>query len=173
MLSLIVAMSENRVIGINNSLPWHLPNDLQYFKKVTMGKPIIMGRKTYESIGRPLPGRRNIIITRQKDYAGQVKHDGIDVVSSLDAAIQLGEDIAFVEGHEEVFVIGGADIYQQALSKADRLYITHVLAHVEGDAYFPEVDWLNYTQLSRVDHAAEGPNPYDYCFRVYQTTNSL
>lgn len=167
MLSLIVAMAQNNVIGINNSLPWHLPNDLKYFKKVTMGKPIVMGRKTYESIGKPLPGRRNIVITRQEGYTGVGSDDAIDVVSSLDQAIELGENIALVEGHEEVMVIGGAEIYKQALLKAERLYITHVLAEVKGDAYFPEVDWTLYDEIGHEDYAASGPNPYDYRFSIY------
>jgi len=167
MLSLIVAMAQNHVIGINNNLPWHLPNDLKYFKKVTMGKPIIMGRKTYESIGRPLPGRRNIVITRQSDYTGVGESDAIDVVSSLEQAVELGENIALVEGHEEVMVIGGAEIYRQALVKADRLYITHVLADVEGDAYFPQVDWSLYDEVGHEDFSASGPNPYDYRFSIY------
>ena len=168
MLSLIVAMAQNHVIGINNSLPWHLPNDLKYFKKVTMGKPIIMGRKTYESIGKPLPGRRNIVITRQDAYTGVGENDAIDVVSSLDQAVDLGESIALVEGHEEVMVIGGAEIYKQALLKADRLYITHVLADVEGDAYFPQVDWTLYEEVGHESFAASGHNPYDYRFSIYQ-----
>lgn len=168
MLSLIVAMAQNNVIGINNSLPWHLPNDLKYFKKVTMGKPIIMGRKTYESIGKPLPGRRNIVITRQADYQGVGKNDAIDVVTSLEQAIELGESIALVEGHEEVMVIGGAEIYKQALVEADRLYITHVLADVEGDAYFPELDWSLYNEVGHEDFEASGHNPYDYRFSIYQ-----
>ena len=175
MLSLIVAMAENHVIGINNSLPWHLPNDLQYFKKATMGKPIIMGRKTYESIGRPLPGRRNIVITRQQDYAPQASHQ-IDVVTSLEQAIQLGEDIALVDGHEEVFVIGGAEIYKQALTMVDRLYITHVLAEVEGDAYFPAVDWKQFTEIAREDFSADeekGSNPYNYCFSIYERQSAI
>lgn len=164
MLSLIVAMSSNRVIGIHNALPWHLPNDLKYFKQVTMGKPIIMGRNTFESIGRPLPGRRNIVITRNPDYQAE----GIDVVSSLDAAIQLGEDICLIDGHEEVMVIGGAQIYELALPQADRLYITHVDANIEGDAFFPEVDWQHYRKVGEEAFAAEGPNPYDYRFSVYE-----
>ncbi|MBM6552122.1 type 3 dihydrofolate reductase [Marinomonas ostreistagni] len=164
MLSLIVAMSTNRVIGINNALPWHLPNDLKYFKQVTMGKPIIMGRNTFESIGRPLPGRRNIVITRNPDYQAE----GIDVVSSLEAAIQLGEDICLIDGHEEVMVIGGAQIYELTLPQADRLYITHVDAEVEGDAFFPEVDWQQYRKAGEEAFAAEGPNPYDYRFSVYE-----
>lgn len=168
MLSLIVAMSSNRIIGINNSLPWHLPNDLKYFKQATMGKPIVMGRKTFESIGKPLPGRRNIVITRDVDYQAE----GVDVVRSLEEAISLGEDICLVNGQEEVMVIGGAQIYQLALEKADRLYVTHVDAHVEGDAYFPEVDWPSFTLMAEEKFAAEGPNPYDYRFSVYQRTSA-
>ncbi|MCZ2722094.1 type 3 dihydrofolate reductase [Marinomonas sp. 15G1-11] len=163
MLSLIVAMAENRVIGRNNALPWHLPNDLQYFKRVTMGKPIIMGRKTFESIGRPLPGRRNIVISRQKN----LQFDGVDCVSSLEEAITLGENIAFVEGHEEVMVIGGAQIYQSILPMVDRLYITHVHSNVEGDAFFPHVSWSLFQEVAREDFSAQEPNPYNYSFVVY------
>lgn len=168
MLSLIVAMSANRVIGINNSLPWHLPNDLKYFKQATMGKPIVMGRKTFESIGKPLPGRRNIVITRDTDYQAE----GIDVVTSLEAAISLGEDICLVDGQEEVMVIGGAQIYQLALEKADRLYVTHVDAEINGDAYFPEVEWPSFTLVAEEAFAAEGANPYDYRFSIYQRTSA-
>ncbi|WP_394181176.1 dihydrofolate reductase [Marinomonas posidonica] len=168
MLSLIVAMSTNRTIGINNSLPWHLPNDLKYFKQATMGKPIVMGRKTFESIGKPLPGRRNIVITRDANFQA----DGIDVVSSLEQAIALGEDICLVNGQEEVMVIGGAQIYELALPRVDRLYITHVDADVEGDAFFPEVDWPSFTLLAEESFAAEGHNPYDYRFSVYQRTSA-
>ncbi|SBS34200.1 Dihydrofolate reductase type 3 [Marinomonas aquimarina] len=164
MLSLIVAMSTNRVIGINNSLPWHLPNDLKYFKQATMGKPIVMGRNTFESIGKPLPGRRNIVISRNPDY----QPEGVDVVRSLDEAIRLGEDICLVDGQEEVMIIGGAQIYSLALERADRLYITHVDAEIEGDAFFPEVAWNNYEKIGEEAFPAEGPNPYDYRFSVYQ-----
>lgn len=168
MLSLIVAMSTNRTIGINNSLPWHLPNDLKYFKQATMGKPIVMGRKTFESIGKPLPGRRNIVISRDPSYQAE----GIDVVTSLEDAISLGEDICLVNGQEEVMVIGGAQIYELALEKADRLYITHVDANVEGDAFFPEVDWSSYSLIGEEAFAAQEPNPYDYRFSVYQRVSA-
>ncbi|SBS35185.1 Dihydrofolate reductase type 3 [Marinomonas spartinae] len=168
MLSLIVAMSTNRTIGINNALPWHLPNDLKYFKQATMGKPIVMGRKTFESIGKPLPGRRNIVITRDEGFQA----DGIDVVHTLDDAIALGEDICLVNGQEEVMVIGGSQIYQLALERAERLYVTHVDAQVEGDAFFPEVDWPSFTLLAEESFAAEGPNPYDYRFSVYQRSSA-
>ncbi|MFT4811864.1 MAG: dihydrofolate reductase [Marinoscillum sp.] len=166
--ALIVAMSENQTIGTDNTLPWHLPNDLKYFKQVTMAKPIIMGRKTYESIGRPLPGRTNIVITRQSDYQAE----GIVVVNSLQQALDKAEDISFVAGHEEVMVIGGAEIYQQALLQVDRLYITHVHAEIAGDAFFPTVDWNDWQECKREEHAAdpvgdEQKNPYDYSFVVY------
>jgi dihydrofolate reductase len=161
--ALIVAMAENRTIGIDNKLPWYLPNDLKYFKQVTMGKPIIMGRKTYESIGKPLPGRTNIVITRNPDYQAE----GIVVVNSLKQALDKAEDISFINGHDEVMVIGGAEIYNQGLESADRLYITHVHAEVEGDAFFPEVDWNDWQEQAREDFSAEGPNPYDYSFVVY------
>lgn len=168
MLSLIVAMSTNRTIGINNSLPWHLPNDLKYFKQATMGKPIVMGRKTFESIGKPLPGRRNIVISRDPSYLAE----GVDVVTSLEDAISLGENICLVNGQEEVMVIGGAQIYELALEKADRLYITHVDANVEGDAFFPEVDWPSYSLIGEEAFAAQEPNPYDYRFSVYQRVSA-
>ena len=149
--ALIVAMAKNQTIGINNTLPWHLPNDLKYFKNVTMAKPIVMGRKTYESIGRPLPGRTNIVITRQSDYQAE----GIVVVNSLQQALDKAEEINVIAGHEEVMVIGGAEIYQQALLQADRLYITHVHSEVEGDAFFPDVSWSDWQEFKREDHAAD------------------
>ena len=167
-ISLIVAVSRNGVIGMDNQLPWHLPDDLRYFKSVTMGKPLIMGRKTHESIGRPLPGRTNIVITRQTDYQAE----GIVVVNTLQQGLDKAEAISSEAGHEEVMVIGGAEIYQQALLQADRLYITHVHADVEGDAFFPEVNWNCWQEVQREDHAADPvgdaqKNPYDYSFVVY------
>lgn len=170
--SLIVAMAKNQTIGINNTLPWHLPNDLKYFKQVTMSKPIIMGRKTFDSIGRPLPGRTNIVITRQADYQAE----GIMVVNSLQQALDKAADICFIGGHDEAMVIGGAEIYQQALLKADRLYITHVHAEVEGDAFFPEVRWSDWQECKREDYQAdaiekENYNPFDYSFVVYDRIN--
>ncbi len=164
MLSLIVAMSTNRTIGINNALPWHLPNDLKYFKQATMDKPIIMGRKTFESIGRPLPGRHNIVITRNKGFQA----DGVNIVHSLDAAIFLGEDICLVDGQKEVMVIGGSQVYQQTLERADHLYVTHIDAKVKGDDFFPEVDWSSFTLLEKESFLAKEPNPYDYRFCTYQ-----
>ncbi|MGB1141439.1 MAG: dihydrofolate reductase, partial [Halioglobus sp.] len=121
-LSVIVAAAENGVIGRNNALPWHISEDLQYFKRRTLGKPVIMGRKTYESIGRPLPGRTNIVISRDLSYAAE----GIQVVASLEAAVQRCNDIALIDGIEEAVVMGGAQIYDLALPMADCLYLTEV-----------------------------------------------
>lgn len=163
-LSLIVAMAQNRVIGINNNLPWHLSEDLKYFKRVTMGKPIIMGRKTFESIGKPLPGRTNIVVTRNQKYTA----DGIKVVHSLDEAIQLCENIALIDESEEALVIGGAELYQQALTRAERLYLTEVHAEVHGDAFFPEFDRDDWQEIGREDFQALEPNPYDYSFIVLE-----
>ncbi|NCF16732.1 MAG: dihydrofolate reductase [Haliea sp.] len=163
-LAIIVAAAENGLIGRNNALPWHLPGDLQYFKRVTMGKPILMGRKTFESIGRPLPGRTNVVITRNPDFSAE----GIRVVESLAAALRLAEDIALVDGVEELVVIGGAEIYREALPLAQRLYLTEVHASIEGDAWLPEIDWADWREVQRERHAAEGNNPYDYSFVVYE-----
>ena len=160
---LIAAFAQNSVVGINNALPWHLPEDLKYFKRTTSGKAIIMGRKTYDSIGRPLPNRTNIVITRNSDFKAQ----GVQVVSSLQAAIDLAREVNFINDVDEVMIIGGASIYEEALPQADRLYLTHVHAEVEGDAYFPAVDFSQWQESSRDDHAASDKNPYDYSFVVY------
>ncbi|WP_368043860.1 dihydrofolate reductase [Thalassolituus sp.] len=163
-LSMIVAVAENGVIGRNNALPWYLPNDLKYFKQTTMGKPVIMGRKTYESIGKPLPGRTNIVITRQADY----QPEGVKVVSSVEAARELAESVCLIDGQEEAMIMGGAEIYTLALPHTDRLYLTEVHADVEGDAFFPEYDKSLWQEVAREDFAAEGPNPYNYSFVVYE-----
>jgi dihydrofolate reductase len=161
-LTMIWAMSRNRTIGRNNALPWHLPEDMKYFKRVTMGKPIIMGRKTWESIGRPLPGRSNIVITRDPSYTAE----GVKIVRTLEEAISLAQSIALIDGAEEAVVIGGAQIYALALPLADRLYMTQVHAEVEGDAFFPQFDLTQWNELGREDFSAAGPNPYDYSFVV-------
>ncbi|AHK17042.1 MULTISPECIES: type 3 dihydrofolate reductase [Thalassolituus] len=163
-LSLMVAVAQNRVIGRNNALPWYLPEDLKYFKKTTLGKPIIMGRKTFESIGKPLPGRTNIIITRQPDFTA----DGIKVVHTVEAARELAESICLVNGQDEAMIIGGAEIYGLTLPHCDRLYLTEVHADVEGDAFFPEYDKAAWQEVVREDFAADGPNPYNYSFVVYE-----
>ncbi|MEH6649697.1 MAG: dihydrofolate reductase [Motiliproteus sp.] len=161
-LALIVAQSENRVIGRNNALPWHLSEDLKYFKAVTMGKVIIMGRKTYESIGRPLPGRTNIVVTRDREYQA----DGVTVVFSLEQAIEQAAAISEINGVAEAMVIGGSELYTQALPLTKRLYLTQVHHHVEGDACFPELDPTQWQQVSRQDFDAIEPNPYRYSFIV-------
>jgi len=139
-LALIVAQSLNRVIGVNNTLPWHLPEDLKYFKATTMGKPIIMGRKTYDSIGRPLPGRTNIVVTRQADWLA----DGVKVVRTLEDALA----VASAEEPAEIMVIGGAQIYELMLPVADRVYLTQVYSEIEGDAWFPAMSASQWQQVS-------------------------
>lgn len=162
-IAMIWAMANNGVIGRQNKLPWHLPNDLKYFKRLTSGKTVIMGRKTYESIGRPLPNRINIVITRAKDFHAE----GIKVVNSLPAALELAAAETLIAGAEEVIVIGGAEIYKLCLPLAERLYVTLVHANIDGDARFPEWDRQAYQEIGREDFSADGPNPYDYSFVVF------
>jgi dihydrofolate reductase len=157
-------MARNRVIGRNDALPWYLPEDLKYFKQVTMGKPIIMGRKTWESIGRPLPGRTNIVITRDPEFDAE----GVKVVNSLEAAITLAEHVTVIDGGDEAVVMGGAQIYEMALPMADRLYMTQVHAEVDGDTCFPEFELASWHELTREDFSASETNPYDYSFVVLE-----
>lgn len=161
---MMVAKASNDVIGRDNKLPWYLPNDLKYFKRVTFGKPVIMGRKTWESLKGPLPGRTNIVITRQADYVAE----GAKVVTTLEEAVAMAENVAFIDGQEEAVIMGGAEIYKLALPAADRLYLTEVHAEVDGDTFFPEYDKSEWNEIGREDFAAEGPNPYDYSFVVYE-----
>jgi dihydrofolate reductase len=163
-LSVIVAVAENGVVGRNNALPWHISADLQYFKRTTLGKPIVMGRKTYESIGRPLPGRTNIVISSNPTF----KPEGVSVVSSLPDALELAREIALIDGTDELMVIGGATIYEAAVPLADRLYVTEIHAEVAGDAYLSPLDWDNWVESSRERHAAIEPNTYDFSFVVYE-----
>lgn len=142
MISLVVAMSENRVIGVENRLPWHIPEDLKRFKKITSGHPIVMGRKTFESIGRPLPNRTNIVITRQKDY----RVEGVVTVFSLEEALEWA---GRSPGSDEIFVIGGGEIFSQILPRAGRIYLTEVEWPFEGDAFFPEFDEGAYKETLR------------------------
>ena len=156
-VSLIVAMAKNRVIGKNNTLPWHLPADLKHFKVLTMGHHIVMGRKTYESIGKPLPGRTSVVVTRNADYAPP----GVIVESSLEGAISAcGNDA-------EIFVIGGAELYRQAIKFADRIYLTEIDANIQGDAHFTEFDRKLWQETERVSHAPDDKNLYPYHFVVY------
>jgi dihydrofolate reductase len=157
----IVAMTEDRVIGYQNRLPWHLPADLKHFKTITLGHPIIMGRKTYESIGKPLPNRMNIIISRDPNY--QVL--GCFVVPSIEAALATaGPD------QQEIFIIGGAEIFRQSLVRLERLYITLVHEEFEGDTYFPAIDLNEWKEISREAHTADEVNHYPYTFIVLEKT---
>ncbi len=166
LLSIIVAMANNRAIGKDNQLLWHLPEDLKYFKRVTMGKPMIMGRKTFESIGRPLPGRLNIVVTRQQDW----QHEGVKVVHSVEDAKKLAEAQAYIDGVDEIMLIGGAELYSTSIDHADKLYVTHVDADLEGDAFFPTIDEDKWQEIAREEFKATDSslktNPYDYAFTV-------
>jgi dihydrofolate reductase len=155
---MIVAAADELVIGKNNTMPWHLPADLTYFKKTTLNKPIIMGRKTFESIGRPLPGRRNIVISRDSNYQA----DGIESVTSVDSALAL------VAGVDEIMVIGGGAIYLHCLPMANRLYITHIKGKIEGDTNFPDFNKNNeWSKISSDVVMANDKNAYDLDFCVY------
>jgi dihydrofolate reductase len=157
-VALIVAVSQNNVIGRDNQLPWHLPEDLQYFKSVTMGKPILMGRKTYDSIGRPLPGRTNIVITRDPSWAAE----GVVVVNSLEDAISAGAEACEAADSDEVMVIGGAQIYRDCLPIAEKLYLTKVEAEVDGDAFFPKIDMDQWHKISEKEPKTVDKHPYRF-----------
>ncbi|NKB34531.1 MAG: dihydrofolate reductase [Pseudomonadales bacterium] len=166
-LALICAMAENRTIGRNNSLPWHLSEDLKYFKRTTMGNSIIMGRKTWESIGRALPGRTNIVITHNPDYAAE----GAKVVGSLAEAVKLAESISVIDGSEEAFIIGGAGLYKAALPLAQRFHLTRVHAEVEGDTFLAEFNEGEWNEVSREEFEKNETNPYDYSICVLERVN--
>jgi dihydrofolate reductase len=153
-IAIVVAMAENRVIGRDNRLPWYLPADLRHFKQLTVGKPVLMGRKTHESIGRALPQRINIVITRDRSY----RAPGCVVVYSIESALKAAE------GHEEAMVIGGTDLYRQLLPTADRIYLTLVHAGFEGDARFPEINQGEWREVERIDCAPDEKNPWPYSF---------
>ena len=162
-LSLIAALGENRVIGVDNSMPWHLPGDFKYFKATTLGKPIIMGRKTWDSLGRPLPGRLNIVVSRQQDLV----LEGAEVFASLEAAVERAEVWASEQGVSEVMLIGGAQLYTQGLADADRLYLTRVGLSPQGDAWFPEFDQAQWQLVSEDKHAAVDDKPA-FSFEVWE-----
>ncbi|WP_308581397.1 dihydrofolate reductase [uncultured Pseudomonas sp.] len=162
-LSLIAALGENRVIGVDNSMPWHLPGDFKYFKATTLGKPIIMGRKTWDSLGRPLPGRLNLVVSRQTDLA----LEGAEVFPSLEAAVERADAWAREHGADELMLIGGAQLYAQGLAQADRLYLTRVALSLEGDAWFPAFDENQWKLVSNLPNPAEGDKPA-YNFEVWE-----
>lgn len=148
-------MSENRVIGKDNQLPWHLPADLKFFKATTLHHPILMGRKTFESIGKPLPQRTSLVITRQADYQAP----GAIVVNSIDEAIKAGQEL-----HPDIFIIGGAEILREALPRIDTMYLTHIHANFEGDVFYPEFDETQWQETWREDHQPDEKNKYAYSF---------
>lgn len=155
-LSIIVAMDDKQLIGKDNALPWHLPADLSYFKKTTTGKTVLMGRKTYESIGFPLPNRRNIIVSRNPDFQAK----GCEVISNIDAALALAKN------DNEVMIMGGASFYEQMFPTVDRLYITQIEGKFEGDAYFPSFNRDDFTETFRESHTPDEKNKHTYCFTI-------
>jgi len=158
MISLIVAASMNNVIGAKGDLPWRLSADLKRFKALTIGKPIVMGRKTYDSIGRPLPGRQNIVVTRNPGFMAE----GCDVVPSVDAAVEAAGDA------EEIMIIGGSHIYKAFLPRADRIYLTRVQAEVEGDAYLPEIGNDHWKEMSVEEYDADESNDCDVVYSILE-----
>lgn len=158
MISIIAAMGKNRELGLDNKLLWKLPVDMKFFRQTTMGKPILVGRKTYESFGgKPLPGRQNIVITRDENY----QSEGADIVHNIDAALAKAGNV------EEIMIIGGASFYEQTLPKADRLYLTYVDGDFEADSWFPQIDETQWKETSRVLNSADEKNPFDCSFVVY------
>lgn len=160
MISIIVAASANNVIGAGGELPWRLPDDLRRFKRLTMHKPIVMGRRTWESIGRPLPGRQNIVLTRRPDYEAP----GCQVVASP------AEALSVADGAAEVMIIGGSEIYALFLPKASRIYLTHVVADIDGDTYFPHLDQQDWRLVECEPHPADENNEFAFEFRLYERT---
>ncbi len=161
MISLIVAADENNVIGHHGALPWKLPADMKFFRETTKGHPVIMGRKTYASIGRALPGRQNVVVTRQEDFEAP----GCKVVNSLVDAIGVA---SMADGNDEIFVIGGGELYREVLPSADRVYLTRVHASVEGDTTFPELNAKEWKVIDEREHPADAENPQAMTFLTYE-----
>ncbi len=161
MISLIVAASENDVIGCDGELPWQLPDDLKHFKQVTMGKPVVMGRKTWESLRRPLPGRQNVVITRQRHYTA----DGCDVVNYPAAALQATREA------DDIMIIGGGRVYEQFMRRAGRIYLTRVHATIDGDAYFPRLD-AQWERTSAQHHPADARHRHEFTFETWERRNN-
>ena len=159
-ISLVVAASENNAIGKNNQLIWHLPNDLKFFKNTTWGFPVIMGRKSFESVNKPLPGRTNIVITTNPDW----KVETVIVVKNLKDAIQKAADT----NSKQIFIIGGGEIYKQSMDIADSIYITRVHADLEGDTFFPEIDKSKWKLTSNQDFEADEKHAYSYSFQIWE-----
>ena len=157
-LALIAAMANDRVIGLDNGMPWHLPADLKHFRNLTVGKPVIMGRKTIESIGKALPKRRNIVVTRRSDF----EMEGCEAAASIEAAVEM------VSNEDEVMIIGGASIYEQTLKQADILYLTYIHAQFDGDTHFPVVDDALWEETDREAFDSDEKNPHAYTFVTLQ-----
>nr|WP_275984129.1 dihydrofolate reductase [Paenibacillus hamazuiensis] len=156
----MLAMDENRAIGLNNQLPWRLPADLAYVKKLTMGHTLLMGRKTYESIGKPLPGRKNVVMTQRTDY----RPEGCEVVHSVEEALERYRN-------DELFIFGGAEIFKLFLPYAERMYITEIAHRFEADTWFPEVDMSEWKEVSRTEGVVDEKNKYPHAFVVYERQN--
>ncbi|WEK69409.1 MAG: dihydrofolate reductase [Candidatus Chryseobacterium colombiense] len=163
MTTIVVAMGEKNEIGFENQLLWHLPKDLKHFKDLTSGHPVIMGRKTYESIGKPLPNRTNIVVSRQKDWF----EEGILIVGSIKEAVKFAKKI-----DEEVFIIGGGNIYEQTMDVTDKLEVTLVKADLQADTYFPKIDPKVWRKVDEVCHEKDEKNQYDFCFQTYEKIKS-
>ena len=155
-------MTKNRMIGRANALPWRLPDEMRHFVRTTKGKPVIMGRKEFDSVGKPLPGRTNIVLTRNSTWHAE----GVHVVRSLDEALHLARRVASRTGVDEIMVIGGGEIYALALPVADRLYMTVLDVELDGDVFFPPFDKSEWTEVSREDHPADARHAYAYSIRV-------
>ena len=158
MITIVVAMGLNNEIGANNQLLWHLPKDLKHFKEITTGHPIIMGRKTYESIGKPLPNRTNIVVSRKKDWF----QEGILIVGSLKEALKFAKKM-----DEEIFIIGGGNIYEQTIDIADKLEVTQVNANLQADIFFPKIDAKIWEKSEEICHEKDEKNEYDFCFQTF------
>ncbi|HUM46736.1 MAG TPA: dihydrofolate reductase [Chitinophagales bacterium] len=162
-ISLIVAAAENNVIGKDGQLPWHLPADMKYFKQTTAGHTVIMGRGTFESLGKPLPGRTNIVITRQQQYKAQ----GCTIVSNIADAISYAKE----NGTAETFIIGGGEVFRQSMSLADRIYLTRIFHSFDGDTFFPELNTDDWKMVSEERHQPDERNKYAFAFQVFEKAN--
>ncbi len=159
-ISCIVGTAHNRVIGKDNDIPWHLSADLKYFKKTTLNHHILMGRTNYLSIGRPLPGRTNVIITRDREFTAA----GCEIVNSIEDGISL----ALANGETELFIIGGASIYEQTIGICNKLYLTEIDLEVDGDRFFPDINFENWKLISEEAHLADDKNPHNYTFKIFE-----
>lgn len=162
-IAMIVGVAANGVIGSDQTIPWRIPSDMQFFRRTTMGKPVVMGRKQYETVGKPLPGRTNIVITRQPGY----QPEGVVVVPSIDAALEQARAVAIADGVEEIMIIGGGEIYAQLMDRADRLYVSHIALSPEGDVRFPAIDPAVWQVVDSPDVVPSEKDDAAYRVNVY------